>query len=115
MFEWGHNVRNDEKEFSWRESAIIFSDKRSNGRSADFFIAEATVIGLDNEADYYKDHCSNVPFTEPFGAERSFVPFKNIFSNIFCRFIKLIWSGPIVRNYDMKKLTKKLIIVKSKE
>lgn len=51
-------IRNEKKEFSWRESAIIFSDKRSNGRSADFFIAEATVIGLDNEADYYKEHCS---------------------------------------------------------
>ena len=34
---------------------------------------------------------------------------------VFCYIIKLIWSGPIVRNYDMKKLTKKLIIVKSKE
>ena len=53
------------KEFSWRESAIIFSDKRSNGRSADFFIAEATVIGLDNEADYYKEYvCSNVSSIE---------------------------------------------------
>ena len=52
-------MRNDKKEFSWRESAIIFSDKRSNGRSADFFIAEATVIGLDNEADYYKEHVLN--------------------------------------------------------
>ena len=76
-------VRNDEKEFSWRESAIIFSDKRSNGRSADFFIAEATVIGLDNEADYYKDHCSTVPFTEPLGPERSFVPFRNISRTFF--------------------------------
>ena len=57
-------MRNDKKEFSWRESAIIFSDKRSNGRSADFFIAEATVIGLDNEADYYKEHVPSVPFSE---------------------------------------------------
>ena len=57
------NLGTIEKEFSWRESAIIFSDKRSNGRSADFFIAEATVIGLDNEADYYKEH---VPFSQVF-------------------------------------------------